>query len=107
MIGIGKWEISINTFFFKGSGVAEIVDNNGKYEIRLQMPEKYKNVTVKYYEITEVGQDTLMGKAEISMFPGKLFEGAFTFRENTCSGYVTLPMLGGKRLEFKNGRKIG
>lgn len=107
MIGIGKWEITINNLFIKATGVAEIIDNNGQYEIRVQLPEKYKDIKISYREIREVGPDTLAGKAEISLFPGKVFDGAFTFEGESCHGYVTLPMLGGKKFEIKNGRKIG
>ena len=107
MIGIGKWEITINNMFIKATGVAEIIDNNGKYEIKVSLPDKYKNVRISYREISEVGSDTLAGKAEISLFPGKIFDGAFTFEVDRCHGYVTIPMFGGKRLDIKNGRKIG
>lgn len=107
MIGLGKWEITINNLFIKATGVAEIIDNNGQYEIKVSLPEKYKDVKITYHEIREAGTDTLSGKAEISLFPGKVFDGAFTFSGDRCHGYVTIPMLGGKKLEIKNGRKIG
>ena len=37
MIGIGKWEASINTMLFKGTGRVTIIDNNGKYDFKLEI----------------------------------------------------------------------
>lgn len=107
MIGLGIWELSVNTIFFKGTGRAEIIDNGGEYDFRLTLPERFKEVKVSFRDITEKNGDTLCGKAEISLFPGKIFEGEFTFTESTANGFVKVPMFGGKKLELKNGRKIG
>ncbi len=106
MIGIGKWEGSVNTFMFKAKGTAEIRDNNGEYEIVFDMPEKFKGAQVKYYDIKEVGSDTLVGKGEISLFPGKVIEGRFTFNGDKMTGTVKLPVMGGMEIKIKDGHKI-
>ena len=37
MIGLGIWEASINTMFFRGTGRVTISDNNGEYDFRLEV----------------------------------------------------------------------
>ena len=40
MIGLGKYKADINNMFFKGEAIFELKDNNGKYEIYLDiMPD--------------------------------------------------------------------
>ncbi|MCM1545089.1 MAG: hypothetical protein NC110_07320 [Ruminococcus sp.] len=107
MIGIGKWQASINTFMFKATGTAEIRDNNGEYEIIFDLPEKFSNAKIKYYDIKEIGTDTLTGKGEISLMPGKVAEGRFTFNGNKMTGTVKLPIMGGMEIKIKDGKKIG
>ncbi|MCM1364242.1 MAG: hypothetical protein NC122_09795 [Faecalibacterium sp.] len=106
MIGIGKWEASINTFMFKAKGTAEIKDNNGEYEILFDLPEKFNGAKIKYYDIREIGDDTLTGKGEISLFPGKVAEGTFTFNGDKMSGTVKLPIMGGMEIKIKDGHRV-
>ena len=37
MIGIGKWEASINTMLFRGTGRVTISDKNGQYDFKLEI----------------------------------------------------------------------
>lgn len=107
MIGIGKWEAEISTPMFKAKGVVEIVDNNGKYEFRYDLPERFKNAKIRYYDIREVGSDTLTGKGEISLLPGKVIEVTATFKGDKMNGFVKVPIMRGMKIQFKNGRRIG
>lgn len=107
MIGIGKWEATVSTMMFKYTGVVEIRDNNGEYEFIYDLPEKYKNVGIKYYDIEEVGNDTLRGKGEVSLLPGKVIEIEATFKGDKMTGIVKVPIMNGMTLKLKNGRRVG
>ncbi|MGN1418224.1 MAG: hypothetical protein ACI4W6_02735, partial [Acutalibacteraceae bacterium] len=89
---------------FNITGVIEIKDNNGQYEFIYDLPEKFKNVKVKYYDIEEVGTDTLRGKGEISAMPGKVITVQATFKGDTVTGFAKL---GGMTAKIKNGKRIG
>lgn len=106
MVGIGKWALRINTLFFKGEIIFEIRDNNGEYDISFTLPEKFKNVAFKYYDVHAEG-NALCGKGEISLLPGKVIEVRATFNGDRMSSQVKLPIFGNKTLNFNNGRRIG
>lgn len=105
MIGIGKWSMNVNTFFFKGDLVFEIKDNNGEYDFSFTPPEKFKNVSVKYYDIHEEG-NSLCGKGETSLLPGKVIEVKATFNGDSMTSSIKLPVFGSKNLTL-SGKKIG
>lgn len=104
MIGIGKWQATVSAFMFNVTGVVEIRDNGGEYEFIYQMPEKLKNVKVKYYGVEQIGPNTLRGKGEISSMPGKVITVEATFNGDTMSGTVKMGAMSAK---IKNGRRIG
>ena len=106
MIGIGKWEATAKTIFFKARGTAEIRDNNGKYEIIFDIPEKYRNAKFRCYDIKEINENTLSAKGETSLLPNKVVKGIFTFNGDRMSGFVDLPIMGGLRIMITDGRRI-
>ena len=105
MVGLGKWVIKVNTFFFKGDITFEVKDNNGEYDISFTPPEKFKNVEVRYYDVHEDG-NALCGKGEISLMPGKVFEAKAVFNGDSMTSFVKLPVFGNKELSF-SGNRIG
>ncbi len=107
MIGIGKWEASVNTMMFSTSGIIEIKDNGGKYEFIYNVPERFKDVKVKILSIEEEGTDTLVVKAEFSILPGKIFEVHATFNGDTLTGFIKAPIMGSMKVKIKNGHRIG
>lgn len=106
MVGIGKWVGSVNTLVFKGDVTVEIKDNNGEYDINFELPEKFKNIEIKYYDVHAEG-NTIMGKGEMTLLPGKVIEACVTFEGDTMSGTLKLPFLGNKEIKIKNGHRIG
>ena len=106
MVGIGKWSAKINTLVFKGESTVDIRDNNGEYDIEFHLPEKFKNVEIKYHDVHAEG-NTIYGKGEITLLPGKMMDAAVTFEGDTMTGSLTLPFLGNKEIKLKDGHRIG
>lgn len=106
MVGIGKWAAKVNTLVFKGEINIEIKDNNGEYDINFELPEKFKNIEIKYYDVHAVG-NTIYGKGEITLLPGKVIEAAVTFEGDKMTGSLKLPFLGNKEIKLKDGRRVG
>lgn len=92
MIGIGTWEASINTMFFKGTGRVTISDENGQYNFCLEIigenaPE------FKISNVVENG-NTLQAVAECDLFKGKAIPISATFDGDNVVGTAKLPFLG-------------
>lgn len=106
MVGIGKWAARVNTLVFKGDITVEIKDNNGEYDINFVLPEKFKNVEIKYSDVHAEG-NTIYGKGEITLLPGKEIKAAVTFDGDKMTGSLVLPFLGNKEIKLKDGHRIG
>ena len=104
MIGLGKWQATVNALLFKGTVGVTISDNNGEYVIDFELPEKFKDVKVKTYDIKEEG-NTLSGKGEITMLPGKELEAIVTFDGDKMTGVLNIPFLK-RSIELKNGHRV-
>lgn len=107
MIGIGKWQAEVSTMMIRAKGVVEVIDNNGKYDFRYELPDRFKGAKIKYYDIREIGTDTLTGKGEISLLPGKVIEVTATFKGEKMTGVIKVPVMGGLKIQIRNGRRIG
>lgn len=106
MLALGKWEISVNHALFKGKGIVEISERNGNYECKPFLPEKYKNVKIKTYGIKQVSEDTLIGKGEVSLLPGRTVTVKAKVSGNFLRGTANIPIMGNMTVSF-TGRKIG
>ena len=106
MVGIGKWAGRVNTLVFKGEITVEIKDNNGEYDINFELPEKFKNVEIRYYDVYAEG-NTIHGKGEMTLLPGKEIVASVTFEGDTMTGTLLLPFLGNKEIKIKDGHRIG
>ena len=106
MIGIGKWSAEVNTLVFKGKITVDIRGSDGEYDIEFHLPEKFKNVEIKYHDVHAEG-NTIYGKGEIALLPGKIMDAAVTFEGDTMTGSLTLPFLGNKVIKLKDGHRIG
>lgn len=106
MVGLGRWVGRVNTIFFKGEVAVEIRDKDGEYDINFELPEKFKNIEIRYYDVHAVG-NTIYGKGELSLLPGKEFHAAVTFDGDKMTGSIKLPFLGNKEIVIKDGHRIG
>ncbi|MFY9198440.1 MAG: hypothetical protein WBK75_01315 [Acutalibacteraceae bacterium] len=106
MVGIGKWQFSVNTIFYKGSAVLEIKDNNGKYAFNVEAPgmKKMPDYFINNVKVNEK-TNTLLVTGGSDMLPGKEVEVRATFNGDRCDGYVKVPFLG--KVAIKDGKKIG
>lgn len=93
MIGIGKWEASINTMFFRGTGRVTISNTDGEYNFKLEIIGE----NVPEFIVTDVIEDgnTLRATAECEMFKGKRIPVTATFDGDNVLGTAKLPLIGG------------
>ena len=104
MIGLGTWVTSVNMLVYKGDITVVIADKDGQYDIDFQLPDKLKDVKIRTYDIVENG-NTLKGKGEITMLPGKELEAEVTFDGDTFEGVLRIPFMK-RNIPLKNGHKI-
>lgn len=102
MIGLGIWEVPVNTPFFKTTAKITIKDNNGKYDFEFYVPEIDLS-DIKVLEASEEG-NTLNAKATADKLKGKVIPVSITFENDTCSGLIKAPFIGKIKV---NGKKIG
>ena len=96
MIGIGKWEASINTMLFRGTGRVTISDKNGQYDFKLEIVGE----NVPAFRVTDVVEEgnTLRAVAESDMFKGKKIPVTATFDGDSVVGTARLPFIGNIKL---------
>ena len=102
MLGLGIWEVPVNSMFFKGTAKITISDNNGKYDFKFEVP----GFDVPKMDISnlKVNGNTLSADATCDMLKGKMLHTEVTFSETTCSGILKGPM--GVKIKL-NGTKVG
>lgn len=107
MIGIGKWQGSVNIQILKFSGDVFITigDKDGAYDVDIQLPEQLKKVKLRFDSIQEVGDNGLKGKGKLLTPAGRElgFEAAVTFDGDEMSGYLKIAIA---NIKIKNGHKI-
>lgn len=103
MIGLGSWEASVSTIFFKGDVKFTITDKNGEYDIDVQLPGDFSEAKLEFFDIEENG-NTLSGNGKISLLPGKKITAKITFDGDTMTGGLKIPFLG--EIKLKNGKKV-
>ena len=103
MIGIGKWECSVDTMMFRGEGIVTIADKNGEYDFAVEA----KGVKMPQYSIDSVTEEgnTLSAVVTTPMLPGKEVPIQMTFDGDVFTGFAKIPLLG--KIKFKNGPRIG
>lgn len=104
MIGIGKWRGNIKSKFFTGSVNFEIIDNNGQYAFDIELPDKFKNMQFRYYDIVEKG-NTLTCKGKCSLVPRLTVNAELKFIGDSADIKLTAPPMPGA-IKIKDAQKI-
>ncbi|MCR5783164.1 MAG: hypothetical protein K6G90_10585 [Clostridia bacterium] len=108
MIGIGKWQGSVNVQILKFSGdvFITISDNGGAYGVDIQLPEQLQKVKLRFDSIDEVGDNGLKGKGKLLTPAGRElgFGASVSFDGNGMSGFLKIAIA---NIKIKNGRRIG
>ena len=108
MIGIGKWQGSVNIQILKFSGdvFVTIEDNNGEYNVDIKLPEQLEKVKLRFDTIEEISADSLKGKGKLLTPAGRelAFETVVTFNGDEFSGYLKIAIA---NIKIKNGHRIG
>ena len=105
MIGIGKWLCKVNSMFYRGDVVLNIADNNGEYDITLEIDMDFDMPDYRIYDIVADG-NTVTAKAEVSLLPGKEIDVSFTVDENeVLTGLLKVPFMG--KIKVTDGHKVG
>ena len=68
MIGLGKWQTYVNTMVFKGDVTVVIADKDGEYDIDFQLPDKFKDMKIRCYDIVENGNKLQPGDELVVTF---------------------------------------
>lgn len=105
MIGIGKWYANVKTKFFTGGVNFEIIDNNGEYAFDIKLPEKFKGLEYKYFDIVEKG-NVLTCKGKCSAFPKITVRAELKFNGDKAEIKFTAPPVPGT-IKVKDVSKVG
>lgn len=102
MLGLGIWEVPVNSMLFKGTAKITVTDNNGEYGFKFEVP----GFDVPEMDISnlKINGNTLSADATCDMLKGKMLHTEVTFDKNTCKGFIKGPM--GIKINI-NGTKIG
>ena len=107
MIGIGKWQGTVNVALLRFSGdvFITIADNNGEYAVDIRLPEQLQKVKLRFDTIEETGEDSLKGKGKLLTPAGRElgFETEVTFDGDEMSGYLKIAIA---NIKIKNGHRI-
>ena len=103
MIGIGKWAYSIDTIYLKGDVVLDITQENGEYSFGIQIESDSDVPEFRFYDIVEEG-NTLTGKGEVSLLPGKTLGVSLTFEGDEMTGFLKVPFIG--KIKIKDGKRV-
>lgn len=102
MIGLGIWEIPVNSMFYKGTAEITVTDNGGEYDFGFKVP----GFKVPEMDISNVTVDgnKLSADATCDMLKGKNLHVDVEFDGDTCKGVVKGPM--GVKIKL-DGKRIG
>ena len=108
MIGIGKWQGSVNIQILKFSGDVFITidDVDGAYAVDIKLPPQLEKVKLRFDSITEVGDNGLKGKGKLLTPAGRElgFEANVSFDGDEMSGSLKIAIA---NIKIKNGHRIG
>ena len=108
MIGIGKWQGTVNVQILKFSGDVFITigEKDGDYDVDIKLPEQLSKVSLRFDSIEEVGGDGLKGRGKLLTPAGRElnFEANVTFDGDEMSGALKIAIA---TIRIKNGRRIG
>ncbi len=101
MIGLGIWEIPVNSMFYKGMAEITVSEQNGEYDFSF----KAEGFNVPEMDITNVvvKNSTLSADATCNMLKGKKIHVDVTFNGDTCTGVVKGPL--GVKIKINGKRK--
>ena len=104
MIGSGKYKAKINNMFFKGDAIFELENENGKYEMEIELVGA--DFGMPDFKLSDVAEDgnTLTAKATTSLLPGKDIDVELTFEDDMCNGFLKIPFIG--KIKIKDAVKI-
>ncbi len=108
MIGLGKWQGTVNIQILKFSGdvFITIADKDGAYDVDIQLPPQLEKVKLRFDTIEETGPNDLKGKGKLLTPAGRElgFEAAVSFDGDEMSGYLKIAIA---NIKIKNGHRIG
>ncbi len=103
MLGIGKWLCKVNSMFYRGEVTLNIADNNGEYDITIEIDADFDMPDYKIYDVVTEG-NTVTAKAEVSLLPGKVVDVSFTIENDVLTGVLKVPFMG--KIKITDGQKV-
>lgn len=102
MIGLGVWDIPVNSMFYKGSAEITVGGSEDEYEFSFKVPG-FKVPEMEISNVTVVG-NVLSADATCDMLKGKKLHVDVEFDGDQCHGVVKGPM--GVKIKLE-GTRIG
>lgn len=100
MIGLGVWEIPVNSMFYKGCAEITVKNDGGNYDFEFFLPG-FKVPKMDIFNVQTSG-NTLSADATCDMLKGKKISVSVSFDGDTCRGVAKGPY--GIKINI-NGRK--
>ncbi len=101
MVGLGKWACTVDSMFFRGEAVVNILEKDGSYDFELELPGiDIPEYTIKSIEVTE---DTLSAVVSVAML-GKDAQLDIDFDDESFTGILKIPFIG--KIKLKDGHRI-
>lgn len=104
MLGLGKWEFTVDSMLYRGKVLVTVSDKEGNYDVGVDIPGMDSIPPIVIVSIAHEGND-LTGIAKNSALGNKDIPFSFSFTdEDNATGFIKLPMIG--KLQLKNGTRI-
>lgn len=101
MIGLGIWEIPVNSMFYKGTVEITVKNKDGEYDFSFYVPG-FNVPEMDISNVVVIGS-TLSADATCEMLRGKNLHVDVDFDGDTCRGAVKGPM--GVKIKLNGTRK--
>lgn len=101
MIGLGTWEIPVNSMFYKGTAQITVREIDGNYDFEFFLPG-FNVPQMEIFNISTSG-NTLSADATCDMLKGKKISVNVTFDGDFCHGTVKAPY--GIKIKIDGKRK--
>lgn len=101
MVALGKWACTVDSMFFRGEVIVNILEKDGSYDFELELPGvDVPDYTIKSIEVTD---DHLSAVVSVSML-GKDAQLDIDFEDDSFTGLIKIPFIG--KIKLKDGHRV-
>ena len=105
MLGLGTWQFSVDTMFYRGDAKVIIGEQDGAYTVDVDIPVMDDMPDFSFNSL-EADGNTITGTAtiDLDMMRGKEIPFSVTFDGDTASGFLKIPFMG--KITLKDGKRV-